>query len=318
MRARWSVSCCLAVLLMAPLASAAATHPATTEPAAAVVEESALEQLEQAELGASEIFAQLFAHLSPHAVSHVEIAGYELTIWNINTVQWIAGGLLLVIMLLTARAARRNGTGAPKGAWYGIGESIILFVRDEMVYAVMGKQNGRPLVPFFLTLFCFILFLNLFGLVPDVFHTGVLGTATANLAVTGGLALASLVAIHAMGIAHHGPVKHWKNFIPHVPLALVPLMAVVEFAGIVVKPAALTIRLFANLTAGHLVVLGLFGLAYFTSAAMGGALGNAMGALPLVMAIAIYGLELFVAFVQAYIFTYLTIVFVGASVHPEH
>ena len=314
MRGRLSVLCCIVALLAAPAVLAAGVDPAPAAPA--LVEDAASDH--GGELGASEIFAQLFAHLSPHAVTHVHIGEYEFTIWNINTVQWIAGGLLLVIMLLTARAARRNGTGAPKGAWYGIGESIILFVRDEMVYAVMGKQNGRPLVPFFLTLFFFILFLNLFGLVPDVFHWGTMGTATANLAVTGGLALSSLIVIHLMGIAHHGPVKHWKNFIPHVPLALVPLMAVVEFAGIVVKPAALTIRLFANLTAGHLVVLGLFGLAYFTSAAMGGALGNAMGALPLVMAIAIYGLELFVAFVQAYIFTYLTIVFVGASVHPEH
>ena len=173
---------------------------------------------------------------------------------------------------------------------------------------MLGKKLGRPLVPLFLTLFLFILFMNIFGLLP---LGSVGGTATANLAVTGGLALVTFLYIHFCGIKEHGFAKHWKNFVPHVPWFVLPIIVPVEAMGIIVKPVALTIRLFANLTAGHLIVLGLFGLTVF--------FGSAVIAVPTMgMAVAIYGLELFVCFVQAYIFTYLSIVFVGASLHPEH
>ncbi len=301
----------------------------------------------------SEIFGQLFGHLVPHAVTGIWIGGdkgfavgvdpakadggvdshgnpiphgsskdftearraefgggFGLLVYNINTVQWFAGGLLLLVMALTARRARARGTEAPQGAWYGIIESTILYVRNEMVYPVLGKDQGRTLLPLFLTQFFFIFFMNLFGLLPDIGHSGLLGTATSNVMVTGGLALTSFVAIHAMGVKQFGLIKHCKNFVPHVPGFLVPLMIVVELVGVLVKPFALSVRLAANLTAGHLVVLGLFGLAYLA--------GGFLGYVPLVMAIAIYALELFVALVQAYIFTYLSIVFVGASLHPDH
>jgi F-type H+-transporting ATPase subunit a len=121
-----------------------------------------------------------------------------------------------------------------------------------------------------------------------------------------------LFCIHVSGIKQHGFAAHWKNFIPHgLPWWVLPIIVPVEILGMLVKPAALTIRLFANLTAGHLIVLALFGLVYFFN--------SSVIALPVMgMAIGIYCLELFVCFVQAYIFTYLSIVFVGASVHPDH
>ena len=244
--------------------------------------------------------------------------GFGVLIYNINTVQWIAGILLILAMVATARKAKKLGSGPPRGSVYGVVESIILFVRDEMVYAVMGKENGRKLAPIFLTQFFFILFLNVFGLVPDPLHTGLLGTATANLAVTGALALTSFLVIHLVGMAHFGPFKHLANFVPHVPGFLVPLMIVVEGMGVLIKPAALTIRLFANLTAGHLVMLGLFGLIQLAGAFLSTGVATGVAAPVILLSIAISCLELFVAFVQAYIFTYLTIVFVGASLHPEH
>ncbi len=238
--------------------------------------------------------------------------GLGVLVYNINTVQWIAGGLLLAAALAAARSARRQAGQAPRGRAFHLIESIVLFVRDDMVYAVMGKEHGRHFTKLFLTQFFFILFMNLFGLIPlAMLGLGSLGaTATANLAVTAGLALTTLVAIHVSGMRQHGFVHHWKNFIPHgLPWFVLPIMIPVEIVGMLVKPAALTIRLFANMTAGHLVMLGFFGLVY---------LFGGMGIPALVMAIAIACLELFVCFVQAYIFTYLSIVFVGASVHPEH
>jgi len=238
--------------------------------------------------------------------------GGGFLIYNINSVQWIAGGLLLLLLGLAASKSRRLGTNAPKGIGYQMIEATVLYVRDDMVYAVMGKQRGKRFVPLFLTQFFFILCLNLLGLV----YLGSLGgTATANIAVTGALALTTFLWIHMSGIRDHGFGQHWKNFMPPgVPGFLLPLMAVVEGIGILVKPGALTVRLFANLIAGHLIMLSLFGLAYLA----GGLFFGVPAVLSLLFAVAIGCLELFVAVVQAYIFTYLSIVFVGASVHPEH
>lgn len=336
----------LLLALLLPAAAAVAQH----EPAPAAEPAQA-----HAAPDAGEIFIGLFKHLEPHPVtalwlgggagllqvvapfatdasgaplqldehghpvvfhSRAELeghyaagmgGGFGLLIYNINTVQWLAGGLLLVLMLMGARAARRQAGQAPRGRAYHLLESIVLFVRDDMVYAVMGKHHGHGFVPLFLTQFFFILFMNLFGL---VWIGSIGGTATANVAVTATLAITTFVTIHLSGIREHGFFHHWKNFIPHgVPAALVPLMFVIEIIGMLVKPFALTIRLFANMTAGHLVMLSFFGLVY---------LFGALGLPALGMAIAISALELFVCFVQAYIFTYLSIIFVGASVHPEH
>jgi F-type H+-transporting ATPase subunit a len=238
--------------------------------------------------------------------------GRGFLIYNINSVQWIAGGIVLLIFLMVARKAKRLGADAPRGVAYQMMESTVLFVRNEMVYAVMGKEAGRKFVPLFLTHFFFILCMNIMGLL----YIGSLGgTATANIAVTAGLALTTLVFIHVSGIREHGFVKHWKNFIPHgLPWWVLPVIVPVEVLGMIVKPAALTIRLFANLTAGHLIMLSLFGLVYLAGGMMLGL--PALAAIS--FAVAISCLELFVAFVQAYIFTYLSIIFVGASVHPDH
>lgn len=238
--------------------------------------------------------------------------GLGVLIYNINTVQWIACGLVLLIFISVARKAKRLGADAPRGVWYQMMESTILFVRDEMVYAVMGKAAGRPFVPLFLTFFFFILAMNILGL---LYLGSVGGTATANIAVTGGLAVTTFLFIHVSGIRKHGFFTHWKNFMPTgLPWWVMPVIVPVEILGMVVKPTALTIRLFANLTAGHLIMLSLFGLVY-----LAGSLFLGVPALmAMLFAIAISCLELFVAFVQAYIFTYLSIIFVGAAVHPEH
>jgi ATP synthase subunit 6 len=307
------------------------------------------------EMPPGEIFSTLFKHLEPHAVAAVWLGGdvgfrfvkpyvagpdgqppldahghavmfhdrAELEahyaaamgggsgwiIYNVTTAQLIAALLLIVVVVGAARSARRQAGETPRGLGFHLIESVVLYVRDDMVYPVMGKEVGRRFVPLFLTQFFFILCMNLVGL---LWIGSLGGTATANLAVTGGMALTTLVFIHFSGIREHGFFHHWKNFVPHgLPWFVLPIIIPVEILGMLVKPAALTIRLFANMTAGHLVVLSFFGLIYLFGS-------YAIGAPALAMAIGIYSLELFVCFVQAYIFTYLSIIFVGASVHPEH
>ena len=246
--------------------------------------------------------------LVEHYAASMDVGG-GMFIYNINTAMWIAVVLLLMVFVPFRRRAQALAGQAPKGVVYGMLESTVLYVRDDMVYALMGKHHGQRFVPLFLTMFFFILVMNIMGLV----NLGSVGaTATANLAVTGGMAFVTVLWIHGSGIREHGPVKHWANFVPHgIPWFALPIIVVVEALGLLVKPCALTIRLFANMTAGHLIVLSLFGMIVF--------FGHWLLALPFFgLAVFIYCLELFVCFVQAYIFTYLSILFVGASVHPDH
>ncbi len=186
------------------------------------------------------------------------------------------------------------------------------WIRDEMVQPVMGKELGNKFLPYFLSVFFFILFMNLMGLVPSAV------TATASIFVTAGLALTTFVAMLLCGMVVQGPLVYWKNLVPHVPLALWPLMFVVEVVGLCVKPFALMIRLFANMSGGHMVVLSFMGLIFFLGQLWGPA--GAWGASPLGLGFAVFIMiiESFVALLQAFIFTQLSILFVHSSVHPEH
>jgi len=236
--------------------------------------------------------------------------GGGLLIYNTYTVMWFAGIVLLLVFIPMTRKARALAGETPRGLIYNSLESTVLYVRDEMVYPVMGPEIGRRFMPLFLTQFFFILCMNILGLIP----LGPLGgTATAWWMVTLGLALTTFLAINLAGMRQFGPVRYWKNYAPHgVPTPVAVGIGFLEvILTLLVKPAALMVRLAANLTAGHLIVLSLLGLVYYFNSYV-------IGLLPLAMAMLIYGLELFVCFVQAYIFTYLSIVFVGAAVHPEH
>ena len=206
---------------------------------------------------------------------------------------WIATAILLLVVLTAAR--RRDLV--PRGL-YNFVELLVQFVRVEIARKNIGERDGDRFVPYLATAFFFILFVNLFGLVPWA------ATATGNVAVT--LALAALTflvtqyaAIRAQGLG--GWLKHLTGGVH--PL-LWPIMIPVEVMGLFTKPFALTIRLFANMVAGHIVILSLIGLIF--------ALGSpfvAVGSVP--MALAIFMLEIFVSFVQAYIFTMLSSLFIG-------
>jgi len=219
---------------------------------------------------------------------------------------WLAAAILLVLLLLAA--TRRSVV--PRGV-YNFFEMLVQFVRDIAI-ANIGKKDADRFVPYLASAFFFILFMNLLGLVPFM------ATATANVSVTVGLALFTFVitqyaAIRAQGLG--GYLKHLTGGVPPSLAWLWPIMIPVEVLGLFTKPFALTIRLFANMVAGHFVILALLGLIFSISAWV--------APVSVGLALAIFMLELFVAFVQAYIFTMLSALFIGAGLvhhegHDEH
>jgi F-type H+-transporting ATPase subunit a len=233
--------------------------------------------------------------------------GGQLLLTNLQIFQ-LAAVLLCIVCFLGLPAKIRSGN-VDKLSGFFVGWAM--WIRDEMVYPVMGKTEGAKYLPYFLSVFFFIVFMNLLGLVPYS------ATATASLAVTGALALTTLLAMVFCGMYVQGPIAFWKNLVPHVPLPLWPLMFVVELVGLLVKPFALMIRLFANMTGGHMVVLSFLGLIFFFGQKAAG-VGYAVSPVAVGFAVFIMIIESFVALLQAYIFTQLSILFVGASIHPEH
>jgi F-type H+-transporting ATPase subunit a len=222
--------------------------------------------------------------------------GFQVTKHMVGLV--VAG--LLVIVLLIPGTKRTKAGEVPKGFGNFL-EMLVLFIRDEVVYPNMGRENGRKWLGFFLTLFFLILFSNLLGMIP--WGT----TPTGNVNMTAGLAIATLLGVFFAGIREHG-IKYLGTFIPHgVPIFVAPILFPIEVFGLFVKHFALTIRLFANMLAGH-TVLGVF-IALIATPLI------ALAAVP--GAVAISMLELFVAFLQAYVFVMLGSLFVGMAIHPH-
>ncbi len=213
---------------------------------------------------------------------------------------FVAAALMLIIFPHMAK----DRSLVPRGA-RNLFEVIMLFIRDEVAKPFLG-ENTDKFLPVLWNFFFFILFNNLLGLIPGM------ATATGSILVTGTLAMTAAIWWHGCGIAEQGLLAYLKNIVPPgLPLWLLPLMIVVELVGHVVKPIALMIRLFANMTGGHAVLYAFVGLVLIFQS-------WALGPVSVALAIPIYLLELFVAFVQAYVFTFLVTVFLGAAVHPEH
>lgn len=216
----------------------------------------------------------------------------------------IASGFCLLVLLLAANAqAHSTKQGKVPGGLGGAIEAAVLYMRNEVILPNVGP-HGQGYVPFLLTLFFFILFANLLGLIPYG------STATGNIAVTGTLAIVTFIMIEIAGIRAQGAgyiktIVYW----PHdqalgVKLPMTLIMTPVEIVGKFTKPFALAIRLFANMTAGHVVLLALISL-IFTFAS------PVITVVPVAMGIAISVLELFVSFLQAFVFCLLASVFIG-------
>lgn len=241
-------------------------------------------------------------HLLDHAFFRLPaVMGISLPISKHVIMMWIAGSLAILFFVPVGAAARAGS----RGAVVGFVESFVVFIRDEIVVANMG-EHGRKYVPYFLSLFFFILLCNLLGLVPFG------ATATGNIAVTAALALITFAMINLSGIREQGFGHYVKNLVPHgLPAWLLPLMFPIEVLGLVTKSFALCIRLFANMIAGHIVILAFMALIFLFSSVL-------VAPVSVAAAVGMNMLEIFVAFLQAYIFTLLSAIFIGAAVHPEH
>ena len=181
-----------------------------------------------------------------------------------------------------------------------------------MVYPNMERKYADKLLPLFITLFFYILFMNLFGLVPFG------ATATASIYVTGSLAALTFILMISGGILVQGPVKFFASLVPKgVPAWLLPLMFPLEVAGLVIKPFALMVRLGANMLGGHVVLLSFLGLAlYFGTESV--AVGLAVAPVSVGMSVFMLIIESFIALLQAYVFTLLSVIFIGMCLHPDH
>ena len=222
----------------------------------------------------------------------------------------VAALLCCVVLITAARAHARHShaIGRPKGFAAGI-ESMVLYIRQEVAIPNLG-HHGEKYAPFILTLFFFIMFANLLGLIPYG------STATGNISVTATLAIISfivveLAGIRAQGMGYLNTVFYWNKDVPlAMRILLFIIMTPIEIIGKFTKPFALTIRLFANMTAGHIVVLALIGLIFLFH--------GVASAAPFFMAVLIMVLELFVALLQAFIFSLLAAVFIGQIRESAH
>lgn len=193
----------------------------------------------------------------------------------------------------------------------GVMEAYAEFIWRDIVSPALGP-DGRIFLPYFLSLFLFLMVMNVLGLIPFG------ASPTGNISVTAAFSLMSLSLILAVGIRRHGLFAHFKNLIPHgVPAVMAPFIFLLELMGYVTKTLALCIRLCANMVAGHLVILLFLGLILYFGQ-MNSYLGLAVAPVSIGLAVAIFLLELIVAVVQAYVFTMLTAVFVGGALHPDH
>ncbi|MBS1518780.1 MAG: F0F1 ATP synthase subunit A [Bacteroidetes bacterium] len=208
--------------------------------------------------------------------------------------------IILLVIVLGYAASSNKKNKYPRGIG-NLVESLIVFVRDDIVVPNMGKE-GLKMMPFFLTLFFFIMFANLIGLFPFM------AQPTKNINVTTGLALITFIVTQAKGIQAHGIKGYFKGLVPPgVPTFVLPIMIVVEFLGLFTKPFALLMRLFANITAGSIIIFSLIGLIFVMEYA------GSIIAVP--FALFIYSMEIFIALLQAYIFTMLSVLYINMAMH---
>jgi len=237
----------------------------------------------------------------------VDIDNMPLDFSMTKTVMGMLGAAILGLWLFLAlsRSYKKTGISHPKGI-QGFLEPIILFVRDEMVIPNIGYKHHERFMPYLLSVFFFILINNIMGLIPFPPPFG--ANVTGNIAVTMTLALFSFVIIQISGTK-----GYWRHIFatPGVPFWLLPIMIVVEILGMIAKPFALMVRLFANITAGHIIVMSLLGLIFIFDSV-------AVAPVSIFFVLFMDCLELLVAFLQAYVFTLLSALFISLALVEEH
>lgn len=229
---------------------------------------------------------------------------FDLRITKWVLMLWVALILCVIVFVPLARKIKKSPMGS-KSRWVNMWETLIGFVHDEIVEPNFEHGSAKKAMPYFLTVFFFIFFANYLGLIPG------LATSTGNLAVTAGLAFFTLFGMFAVGMVCQGPLWIFSGIVPHgIPFLMYFLLWPIEVMGLVIKPFALTVRLFANMTAGHIVIIIFIYLVMMFQSYLVG-----VGSVSL--SLIIYLLELLVAAIQAYIFTALSAMFIGSSMHAH-
>jgi F-type H+-transporting ATPase subunit a len=222
--------------------------------------------------------------------------------------------IIMIIIFSFSRYYKRDPKAIPKGIFQNMLEALVFFIRDDIAKPSIGEKKYEKFLPFLLTLFLFILFNNILGLIP-IFPGG--ANVTGNIAVTMSLALLTFIITTING--NYNYYKHIFNT-PGVPWWLkipIPLLPIIELVGVFTKPFVLMVRLFANITAGHIIALGFFSL-IFVFGEISIYAGYGISLLSVAFTIFMNFLELLVAFIQAYVFTLLSAIYFGMAVEEPH
>ena len=269
-----------------------------------------------------------------------KIFGIDFSVTKHVLMLWLVGAFVFLAVTTVVRRYLKSGRPVPSGFMNAL-EALVMYLRDEIVQPNVGRKWVNTWTPLMLTFFIFILCANAVGLIPIfevvalldryVLHTGpdsflkhvIHGgsTATANFNVTAALATITFGAIIIAGSRAHGAVQHWKNLVPHgLAWPIYILLIPIEIMGLFVRPFALTMRLAANMTGGHIAILAILSFVFLFAELFGRAIaGIGVGlAVSVPLAVGISGLEIIVVLVQAYVFTLLTAVFIGMAIHVHH
>lgn len=303
-----------------------------------LIQEEAAEHVEGEGFDAAEVIIGHIANSDPeHPLLHLpHVFGVDLSVSKHVFMLWLVAAALFVLVTYSVRRYLRQDKLIPSG-FMNVLEFAVEKVRDNIVEPNVGKKWVHTWTPLILTFFLFILCANAIGMIPIfevlglvnlLFHNAFLEqlihggtTATSNFNVTAGLATVTFFSIIVAGTVAHGFVGHWKNLVPGgLPKPVYILLVPIEIMGLFVKPFALTMRLAANMTGGHIAILAILSMVFlFTELFQTSLAGIGVGLLAAVpLAAAISALEIIVVLVQAYVFTLLTAVFIGMAIHAHH
>ena len=235
-------------------------------------------------------------HFELHPLIHMSLMGFDISINKAVIAMWAGLAVVFGLFMLVVK----NGVRLIPGKLQITAEIALGFIKD-MVDEFIGKEEAHKYFPFIATLFFFVLACNLIGMIPGSY------TITSQLVVTGVFAISIFILTLFIGFVKHG--FHFLSILvpPGVPKIMIPIMIPIEIISMIARPVSLSVRLFANMTAGHTILYVLFGLAMSTPLMIGW--------LPFGFTVAINGLEIAIAFIQAYIFTILTCVYIGDVIH---
>ena len=261
-----------------------------------------------------------------HVTNDRSTSLYDINLWGLDLsitkhvlMLWIVAMVTVIIAIYATRLYRKNKDAKPKGI-SNLFEILLEFIKSDIIIPNIGEKGYRVWTPLIATFFLFILVSNFIGMIPffeKIPGVGGSATITGNFTVTAALAIITFFSIIIAGTLKHGFIGHWKNLIPGgVPAPVLIILIPIEIMGMFIKPLALTLRLGANMTAGHIGIIAIFGIPMILDASTGVKLS--VGVMSVILNTAIFFLEILVCLVQAYVFSLLSAVFIGMAIHADH